>query len=183
MESGNIKKKNKLLIVLISIVSVACLGIAVIIYNGFVGKENNELVEASSFLTEENNSNNDLIDSFYYEDLKVYAENWIYFVNNVVTNIQKGNVSNEEELVSISNDFLLFSQSFNPQPNTENDETVHEHFMDLKYDAEKVVEYGLQYITKKDKVYQTMQKDSFDNTNIHLDTLSRLEEKYYSEYK
>lgn len=117
----------------------------------------------------------------YFNEVEYTVSQWSDFASISYREVQKGLVddSNREKIITQANELLFEIQSFNAEPVTDEDYIFYEHAEDFFYDAEKYIEYTLQYIQKEESVYRTFQKDSYDNIMIHLDTLIRLEEKYY----
>jgi len=184
MESGNVKKKkNKLIIVLISLVSVACLGIGVIVYNDYaIANSDNTVLSEAVLKSKDGSVESDIkFEDAYFILLKSYIEKMMEFNRSTYKTIHDKNVteSNKEDLISKTISFLTYSQSFDITPITERDKIMHENFIDMKYDAEKMAEYALQYIYKKENVYYSLHQDHFDNLRIHMGTMGDIEKKYY----
>ncbi|MCM3387345.1 hypothetical protein M3649_04250 [Ureibacillus chungkukjangi] len=118
-------------------------------------------------------------ESDYYKEVKIFNDKLISFMNTTQPTIKSGNVVNKDELVKVTNQYILYLDGFNPSPITISDEEFDPHMKDLEYDARQLADYTLQYLVKEENVYKDLAEDSMDNINIHLSTLAEIENKYY----
>lgn len=122
------------------------------------------------------------IDSdIYYEQLEEYFNQLVKVNRETFDNIHLNelNEANEKQTIESLNSFLIFSKAFDVTPKSNADEIMHDSFIDLKYDAESMVEYGLQYVYKKERVYKELHKDNYTNVRVHMQMMSEIEKQYY----
>lgn len=125
----------------------------------------------------------DTVNIGYYHELKEYNEKMADYLDNILPLLQGKKENDEQKIIDMTNEFLLYSKSTNLTPLSEEDKLMDDSFKDLKYDIEKFTDYTLQYIYKGDEVYFDFMQDSINNVKIHLDAMTLIEDKYYSEYK
>ena len=175
----NVKKKgNRLLVVLVSVMSVVTLSVlgvlGVVLYKGYAS-------ESDSVNVNTNFSHIVVDDESYYDKVKEYLDAYVSYAEKVYPVILKGNMTDADKEVSLkyTNEFILYSQEFSASPVTYEDDLLDDNFFDFKMSAQNFADYAKSYLYKDEKVYINFMKNSFKDTQIHVDTIAEIENKYY----
>lgn len=191
MESGNVKKKNKLMITVVAIIGAMCLfgAVGLLLYKGYANETSdtetalNKEVELDSVstLNVDSEGNVDIDNESYYNQVKGFFDETVKFHEATYDDIFMMRVtdSNRERLNQITNDYIIFLQSFNPSPVTDADKILHENVTDAKYDMEQVAYHALQFIHTGEMTHKRLHRDYFVKFKVHVETIKAVEEQYY----
>lgn len=175
----NVKKKgnNKLLVALVSVMSIVMVGVlGVILYKGYASESVDSSIFGESF--------DDSYDGYnysYYNDVTEYLNTYVAYVEKVYPVVLKGNMTDvyKEDVIYRTNEFMMYSQSFTATPITAEDDLLYDNFFDFKLSAENFADYVKSYVFKEEKVYLDFMKNSFKDTEINIDTIAQIEKTYY----
>ena len=191
----NVKKKgnNRLLVVLVSVMSVVTLSVlgvlGVVLYKGYASENADNKstlntitkVDDNTVLVVNDEGKDQLVDTSYYAQTEEYFTQLRAFNKATFSAIQQNGLTdqNKQQVIDSINDFLIFSKGFKVFPETDEDYIFHDEFTSLKYDAEMMAEYGLNYVINEEKVHRSLHGDYFKDVKVHLNTLSEIEKRYY----
>lgn len=112
-----------------------------------------------------NNSeiNIETTDDSYSDEIYSFSYDLVEYTSNVYSKIMKKEDYNKDELIKLSNEFILYVQSVENEPVTEQDKMAKKHFDSLLFNSEKLADYTLQYLYKGDDFYKKTMKNYYND--------------------